>query len=111
MITVILLYARLSLVSQPKPLLFCVSLSYRRLALFGETKNPKESNFAERLIQTKILSLSVVAVAKRGQKKKGRRGHNGVADGYQQPYYFHQGPYFLLCLKTFQFVSDIGIHL
>lgn len=70
MITVILLYARLSLVSQPKPLLFCVSLSYRRLALFGETKNPKESNFAERLIQTKILSLSVVAVAKRGQKKK-----------------------------------------
>ena len=70
MITVILLYARLSLVSQPKPLLFCVSLSYRRLALFGETKNPKESNFAERLIQTKILSLSVVAVAKRAQKKK-----------------------------------------
>ena len=70
MITVILLYARLSLVSQPKPLLFCVSLSYRRLALFGETKNPKESNFAERLIQTKILSLSVVAVAKRGQNKK-----------------------------------------
>ena len=70
MITVILLYARLSLVSQPKPLLFCVSLSYRRLALFGETKNPKESNFAERLIQTKILSLSVVVVANRGNKKK-----------------------------------------
>lgn len=67
--TVILLYARLSLVSQPKPLLFCVSLYYRRLALFGETKNPKESNFAERLIQTKIFSLSVVVVAKRGQKK------------------------------------------
>ena len=42
MITVILLYARLSLVSQPKPLLFCVSLYYRRLALFGETKIPKK---------------------------------------------------------------------
>ena len=83
-----------TIISQPAKTAFILcQFILQTLALFGETKNPKESNFAERLIQTKILSLSVVAVAKRGQKK-GRRGHNGVADGYQQPYYFHQGPYF-----------------